>query len=140
MIYYASALVIKKLALNIHLGVTTDERVQRQRVEVDIRLYFRDPQECAGDDSVNDFVCYDEVCQAVRGYVENKEFRFMEYLAKELHGVIRGYLADKGVDSPEKVACWISTLKPQLPVDYEVAGARHVMSDIPLDAKLIEVS
>ncbi|MCI5050426.1 MAG: dihydroneopterin aldolase [Rickettsiales bacterium] len=140
MSFYPSALVIDALELDVHLGVPEQEREQTQKVVVDIRLYFKQSPVCAGDDSTNDFVCYDEICQAIRGSVADQPVRFIEYLAESLHNVVREYISEKLSERVSEVACWLSITKPNLPVDYKVGGSRYIISDVPEDAKVIEVA
>lgn len=124
-------LAINTLRLSVSLGVTAEERAQPQPVEVDIHFHFERLPDCCADDNAEDFICYDEVCQAAMEYVDGTEFRMLEYLTMQLHRVIRDHLSAKLGKGAEKISLWIRLRKCTPPVPYMINGAEFIYSDHP---------
>ncbi len=140
MTHYFSALSIRQLRLGVHLGVSEQERIRPQSVEMDARFYFDELPDCAVDDETESFICYDVICNQLLDYVAGKEFRFVEYLALDLHRVIRGHLDEKlGDEKSSGVKVWISLLKCNPQVPYMIGGAAYAYSDLPEGSVLVNV-
>lgn len=127
-----SALMLDDLELDIHLGVPEAERRATQLVKVSVTFYFASPPACAQDDAVGQFICYDEVSQRLRAFVAARSFRFIEYLAHQLHAQVHGYVAETMPHSAHGIMVQLAVHKVKLPVDYPVGGARYVVSDRPI--------
>ncbi len=63
-----------------HIGVTEEERRERQRIELDLELYA-DLQEAARTGDLKEAIDYREVCDAVRGLLEGGSFQLIEAAA-----------------------------------------------------------
>lgn len=138
MTHYVSALSIQRLRLGVRLGVSEQERLQPQAVEMDARFYFEELPDCAVDDETESFICYDVICNQLLDYVAGKEFRFVEYLALDLHRVIRSHLDEQlGDEKSHSVKLWIRLLKCNPHVPAMLGGAAFSYSDLPPDAVLL---
>ena len=131
MVQSVAKLAINTLRLSVHLGVSAEERAQPQPVETDIHFHFEKLPDCSTDDEAADFICYDEVCQAVVDYVDGTEFRMLEYLTMQLHRVVRDHLAAKLGKDAEKISLWVRARKCTPPVPYLLGGAEFTYSDHP---------
>ncbi|GEM_PF-710420 len=141
MSYYQSILTINRLRLSVNLGAGEAERAKPQPLEVDIRLYFSKAPACTQDDSRNDFICYDQICTAIVEYTAKSEFRLIEYLATQLHALVRQDLNRQvGQAESESVKIWLRLHKCIPPVPYMLGGAEYIISDLPADAQRIEAA
>lgn len=134
-IYYSSCLSINRLRLSVKIGHQPGERIKAQPLEVEIRFYFPTlPAACFDDDG--DFICYDEVCQAVQNLTKEKEFRLIEYLAMELHKTIRRNITKQGITRSDAIKIWLRLHKCVPPVPYMLDGASFTYTDLPQHAVL----
>lgn len=124
-------LQINTLRLLVHMGLTPQERENTQPVEVDLKIYFDHLPDCCVDDESPEFICYDEICSACSEYVEDNEFRFLEFLTMQLHRVVREHLAARFSESAEAMSIWIKLRKCNPPVVNLEQGAAFVYSDHP---------
>ena len=65
-----------------HIGVTEEERRERQRIAVDLELYA-DLREAGRSGDLAKTIDYREVCEAVRGFLESGTFRLIEAAAAQ---------------------------------------------------------
>lgn len=137
MSHYHAALIINGLRLQVLLGVHEQEQLVPQPVEVDLRFYFEQAPACSGDDASDHYICYDELCMTLVNYVKDQRFRLIEYLAHDLHRVIREYLESHSESRNTRV--WIAVLKCEPPVSFDIKGTRYVYSDLPADATVVGV-
>ncbi len=87
-------LALSGIVCRCHIGVTEEERRERQRIEVDLEL-FADLEEAGRTGDLKLTIDYREVCEAVRGMVESGSFHLVEAAAR---GVLDLVLARFPVD------------------------------------------
>jgi dihydroneopterin aldolase len=73
-------LMLKRLRLDVRLGVTEQERSAKQPVYVTVSINFRDP-EASHTDRLEDTVDYRKVRDALVAVVSSSEFRLVERLS-----------------------------------------------------------
>ena len=66
-----------------HIGVTEEERRERQRLEIDLEL-FVDLEEAGRTADLRRTIDYREVCDAVRGHLEEGTFHLVEAAARSV--------------------------------------------------------
>lgn len=84
-----AALMINSFDLLVNLGWPEEERREKQTVKVDVELHNQAPPAACDTDDLKDTFCYAELITKIIHYTENKEFRLIEHLAKELHSLIK---------------------------------------------------
>lgn len=85
---YNSCLVINNLELDVFLGVTKQERSSRQKISVDIKIFFTNlPKSCATDNII-ETECYDRLTKLILNFCHDKEFKLIERLAYQLHNLV----------------------------------------------------
>ena len=82
----ASRLPLDRLALSgiecrCHIGVTEEERRERQKIEVDLELYA-DLEEAGRTGDLARAIDYRDVCESVRGHLEEGTFHLVEAAAR----------------------------------------------------------
>ncbi len=82
-------LALSGIQCRCHIGVTEEERRERQKIEVDVDLYA-DLEEAGRSGDLRKTIDYREVCEAVRGLLEGGTFHLVEAAA---HGVLDLVLA-----------------------------------------------
>lgn len=120
---YNNCLTINRLRLTVHLGYENGERKTPQPVEVDIKLFFPELTEASINDDGN-FSCYDKISHVIKKLCDEKEFRLIEYLGKEIYNAIR-----PTVDNEVKIMVKIT--KCGLPVSFVLGGASFSYTDLP---------
>ena len=70
-----------------HIGVTEEERRDRQRIEVDLDL-FADLEEAGRTGDLGKAIDYRQVCEAVRGLLESGSFHLIEAAAREVADLV----------------------------------------------------
>ena len=79
-----------------HIGVTEEERRERQRIEVDLDL-FADLEEAGRSGDLGRAIDYRQVCDAVRGLLESGSFNLIEAAAREVAGLALARFAARRV-------------------------------------------
>jgi len=82
----ASRPALDRLALSgieclCHIGVTEEERRERQKIEVDLELYA-DLEEAGRTGDLARAIDYRNVCESVRGHLEEGTFHLVEAAAR----------------------------------------------------------
>jgi dihydroneopterin aldolase len=83
------SLYLEELSLRIKLGCTKEERTNPQEVRVSVELYFETAPAALTSDSLQDTICYAEICKALKYHLETHEYQLLERLAFEGYGVVR---------------------------------------------------
>lgn len=76
-------LALHDIQCQCHIGVTEEERRERQRLAVDLELYA-DLGEAGRSGDLKKAIDYREVCEAVRGLLESGTFRLIEAAAAQV--------------------------------------------------------
>ena len=130
MTHYGQIFTINRLQLAVHLGYYDDERGEKQPIEVDMRLYFPAPPDCARTDKAP-FIDYAILVEAVKACAASRQFALIEYLATELFSVSSKILAERcGPD----IRLWLRLTKTKAPIEGLAGGASYVLSDLPAGA------
>ena len=74
-------LALRDIHCLCHIGVTDEERRERQRLEVDLELYA-DLEEAGRSGDLARTIDYREVCESVRGLLESGSFHLVEAAAR----------------------------------------------------------
>ncbi len=130
MTHYAHIFTINRQILSVNLGYYTEERGKKQRVEVDLRLYFPESPECARTDKAP-FIDYGILVEAIKDFTVSREFSLVEHLGTELFYLLRGILTEHcGND----LKLWLRLTKITTPIEGLEGGASYVTSDLPAGA------
>lgn len=130
--HYSHIFTINRQILSVNLGYYEKERGKKQRVEVDVRLYFSEAPECARTDKAP-FIDYAILIQAMKDFTADREFSLVEHLGTELFYLLRGILTEHCDDD---IKLWLRLTKITTPIDGLAGGASYVMSDLPAEATL----
>jgi dihydroneopterin aldolase len=76
-------LALRDILCMCHIGVTEEERRQRQRLEVDLELYA-DLEEAGRSGDLGRTIDYRDVCESVRGHLEGGTFHLVEAAARSV--------------------------------------------------------
>lgn len=76
-------LALHDIACMAHIGVTEEERRERQRLAVDLELYA-DLEEAGRGGDLKRTIDYREVCEVVRGRFESARFHLVEAAARSI--------------------------------------------------------
>lgn len=118
-----SSLILRDLALNVHLGVTPEERELLQQVMVNVEFRFSTlPHGCCSDD-LRETINYAEVVQQLVDLCANKEFNLIEHLCHEIHLFVQEVARKNSA-----VASTSITKKPPL---ANLGASCFVINDIP---------
>ena len=78
-------MTLNQFLLSVKLGWPVDERARHQVVAVDIMLRFKHPPSACDTDNLENTVCYNELTKTLKQGINNKSFRLIESLTKELY-------------------------------------------------------
>lgn len=76
-------LALREVQCLCHIGVTEEERRDRQRIELDLEI-FADLAEAGRSGDLRRTIDYREVCDAVRGMLESGSFHLIETAASRV--------------------------------------------------------
>lgn len=104
-----SILSLNELAFDVSIGVYDHEKVNKQRLFVNIEIELMSlPKGCQSDDVV-DVICYDHLIAHLRKKAQLKHFELIEHFAWILFNAIAEYLQ-------ETVVLTVAVLKdPKIP-------------------------
>lgn len=83
----ADRLSLSGIVCRCHIGVTEEERRERQRIEVDLDLAV-DLEEAGRTGDLGKTIDYRRVCEAARGYLEAGSFHLVEAAATGVATVV----------------------------------------------------
>lgn len=90
-----SRLTIRDLELNVNLGWPEKERLQEQRVLLDIEIRFLQPLKACMTDNLQDTICYATLTQTLRNEISGKKFSLIEHLAHTLYQILKSQLPEQ---------------------------------------------
>lgn len=127
--YYA-CLKIHDFCLMVNLGYGQQERAIPQKVSLDIELYYSNTPQASYDDGDN-FICYDELCNAIRNVVIDKEFALIEYMVKNICQTIEEFLYNAKLKAKiDDVRYVINLHKCNVPIDDVKGGASYCYTNL----------
>lgn len=80
-----SSMKLQGIELQIHLGWSEQERQKRQTISLQLDLYFPEPPAACETDNLADTLCYDHLINNLKNHIENRPFKLIEHLAKEIY-------------------------------------------------------
>lgn len=83
------------LSFQLHLGVTPQERAQKQEVRISVELTFARLPDAIHSDQIQDTVCYGTLSELIRGKVENQAFATVERLAAVVGDQVDSFVAGR---------------------------------------------
>lgn len=89
------SIVIKKLAVNVKLGVSDLERSTSQEVLIDVELIFPETLKGCFSDELTDTICYKDLSEEITNFCEAREFKLVECLAHEIIMFLKNYISTK---------------------------------------------
>jgi FolB domain-containing protein len=130
MTHYASSFSINRLRLKARLGVGEAERAAPQPVELSVRWYFAQEPDCVSNDN-GEFIDYAGLSQRLSKAIETREFRLIEFMARELFTIARDYIDDHG---GKDIKLWLKLTKCQPAVPDLQEGASFILCDLQAGA------
>lgn len=115
---------IRELSLPVSLGCTTEERARLQEVRISVELRFAEVPLGTESDRLNDTICYAKICEALKSYVECKEFHLIEKMANDFDEIIR-----KIIDGRAESSVIVHKVKP--PINNLLGGVEYRIGDFP---------
>jgi len=94
----ACDLSINSLELHVHLGWPEDERINMQKVLLDINIIFPDIPAACETDKLEDTFCYAQLINAIHKHAAAKHFFLIEHLSAEIYQFIK-----KEISKPARV-------------------------------------
>ena len=76
-------LSIHNLSLPAYIGHSSQERATPQEISLSIKMEFPLTPSAEITDSLEDTLCYEEVCKRLREFIKSKQFQLIEKMAKE---------------------------------------------------------
>ncbi len=115
-------LEVEAIRLHVRLGCQAAERAAAQAVDVNVVIRCAALPAACWTDELEDSVCYAELATLLREHCAPREFRLVERLALELHGLVRSRLP-KGA----RLALTVTKLAP--PVAELERGVRFTIDE-----------
>lgn len=119
---YPSTLAIRRLTAKVHLGVGDEERAIPQEVSVDVRFHMPALMSSATNDS-GEYICYAPICEKIQDLCTAKPYRLIEYLAHEIHRLLRAEI-------PDEVRLTVMVLKAPALLPF-VGNTSYSYTDLP---------
>lgn len=88
MIPYYSSLTINDLELQVFLGWSEEEKIQLQRILLDLEIQFSTLPKACHTDKLIDTYCYDHLIDTIRNEISNKRFNLIEHLAFTIYQIL----------------------------------------------------
>lgn len=85
---FQSKIKLNQIKLDVNLGVTEEERKVKQTIIIDIIFYFDSMPNACLTDNIDETICYFTVFSLIEKYLENKEFKLIEFLCYEIHKLV----------------------------------------------------
>lgn len=114
---------LHQLALNLSLGASENERLQKQTVIVDVDITFLEPPEACITDQLHNTYCYDSLIQKIAAQILPKSYHLLEHLAHEIYQLVKN-----SCSLPLNVKIKV-TKKPLLSAKLTIAGASFYYGD-----------
>lgn len=82
-------IVLPRIPLLAHVGVSVEERSEEQEIEIDVELHM-DLAPAGASDELHDTVDYEVVCEALDAVARSRHFHLIEALADEAARAVLG--------------------------------------------------
>lgn len=83
---------LNRLELPVFLGLSQEERLQKQLVWVDIILVSPTPSPACTSDQLQDTCCYAKLIEAISQGISTKKFHLVERLGQEIYLIVKSTL------------------------------------------------
>lgn len=80
-----ATLEIKKLILELNIGVEQEERNKLQDIEFNITINFAQPPKACTSNQINDTICYADLVEKIKIFCSNHSFKLIEHLCFKLY-------------------------------------------------------
>ncbi len=80
------------LELTVNLGWPQGERKKTQIVTLNVSILFAAPPAGCVTDELADTDCYDALIKTIKKGIQDRDFRLIEHLGHEIHGMIKNHL------------------------------------------------
>ncbi|HSW93703.1 MAG TPA: dihydroneopterin aldolase [Gammaproteobacteria bacterium] len=87
-----ASLTLNGLELSVNLGWPQGERKKSQIVTLDVSIFFPEPPSGCKTDQLEDTWCYDALIKIIKREIADRDFRLLEHLGHEIHGIITEHL------------------------------------------------
>ena len=87
--FFSMNIQIHQLELNLFLGVTQAEQLQKQLIMLDIDIHFEKPPKACLTDNIADTYCYDALVQCIQLHIASRPFHLLEHLAYSIYQEIK---------------------------------------------------
>ena len=84
-----SFLEINKLIIPIIIGVGSEERSNRQDIEINIKITFDDLPKACLSAQIEETICYDKLVKIINEFCGKNQFLLIEELAYKLHQYLK---------------------------------------------------
>ena len=78
-------LEISQLSLNLHIGLSKEEREIAQEIEFNLKIVFNELPKACISDKINDTLCYSECSKEIESFCLNNSFQLIEHLCHKLY-------------------------------------------------------
>jgi len=75
---------VHELTIQASIGVYSHEKLDKQRIRINLDLAVREGDASSMDDDINNVVCYEEVVTSIRALVESGHVNLVETLAERI--------------------------------------------------------
>ncbi|AZL16207.1 dihydroneopterin aldolase [Rickettsiales endosymbiont of Stachyamoeba lipophora] len=82
-------ITINKIILDLHIGITNQERAISQPIQIDLEIILLTAPKAFESDNINDTICYHAIYTQVTTFLKSKIFSTLEYLAYNLHSMLK---------------------------------------------------
>ena len=114
---------VNSFKVSVNLGASQEERKLPQDVLISIKLYFNEAPKACFSDELEDTICYFKICETIKKYCADKEFKLLEYLNFSLYKQIRNNIDDN-------IKIWIKTEKAKPPIENLIGTTSFEYSDL----------
>jgi len=118
-----SILEIKSFCVPVHIGNTGEERKRPQNIQLGIKMGFLTPPEGEKNDTLEDTICYNKICEIVRSLTIHNKFSLIEKLAGDILKELRKYLSSE-------VHIQVCAQKLQTPIESLKGGVSYTCGDL----------
>lgn len=87
----SSGIRLRRIVLDLHIGVSEEERSQKQPIFIDILLRFTTTPLGYFTDNLDDTYCYDKLIQHIIAETQFQAFQLIERLAAHIYTVIQNF-------------------------------------------------
>ncbi len=115
-------LKINNLSLQVKIGLPEQERQNFQEISINLQVIWENCQKNFQQDSLEESICYDKICQEIKHFCENKSFKTIEFLTNALYILLK-----KNLPSQAKLSIEVTKTNP--PIAGLKGGASFSIED-----------